>query len=126
MRIRPKVLDFIAILIGIAALVFISAVVYQSPTRTKEVHITTAKGSWIYPISEDRELQVEGPLGITDISIANEEVRFLHSPCPQKLCIQKGSINAVGHWNACLPNRVFLNIEGSEGGEGESVDAHSH
>jgi hypothetical protein len=126
MRFRPRALDYVAILIGIAVLASVTAAAYRRPARNKELHITTATGNWIYPISEDRTFEVEGPLGATSISISDEEVRILDSPCPQKLCIQKGSIKAVGHWNACLPNRVFLSIEGPGSADEGSVDAHSH
>ena len=124
MRFRPKALDYVAILLGIAVIASVTAAAYRSPARTKELHITTAKECLIYPISENRVLEVEGPLGTTTISISDGEVKILSSPCPQKLCIQKGSIEAVGHWNACLPNRVFLSIEGRA--ERDSVDALSH
>ncbi len=123
-RIRPKFIDFVAILIGIVVVVLISTAAYRRPVKGGEVHITSARGNWIYPITEDRVIDVEGPLGITKVSIADEAVRVLDSPCPQKLCILKGAITAAGHWNVCLPNRVFLSIEGPT--KGDSVDAHSH
>jgi len=126
MKIRPKFIDFVAILIGIVVLVFISTAAYRKPARNGEVHITSSKENWIYPITEDRVIDVEGPLGITKVSISDEAVRILDSPCPQKLCILKGAITATGHWNACLPNRVFLSIEGPRDTKGDSVDAHSH
>ena len=126
MKIKPRFLDFVAILIGIVVIVLISAAAYRSPARSGELHITSARGNWIYPITEDRVIDVEGPLGITTVSIADEAVRVLDSPCPQKLCILKGAITAAGHWNACLPNQVFLSMEGPRGTKGDTVDAQTH
>ncbi len=125
-RIKPRLLDFVAILIGIVVVVLISTAAYRRPARSREVHITSSRGDWIYSITEDRVIDVEGPLGITQVSIADEAVRVLDSPCPQKLCILKGAITAAGHWNACLPNQVFLSMEGPRGTKGDSVDAQTH
>jgi hypothetical protein len=129
-KIRPKPLDFVAVLIGIAVVVIVSVAAYQRPTRGKELHITSAEGSWIYPLTEERVIEVNGPLGVTTVVIEDESVRVLDSPCPHKHCIQRGAITSPGHWNACLPNRVFLKIEGKsiapKGTEVEPIDAHSH
>jgi len=106
--------------------VLISTAAYRRPTRSGEVHITSSRGDWIYPLADDKVIDIEGPLGITRVSIADEAVRVLDSPCPQKLCILKGTIAAAGQWNACLPNQVFLSIEGPRGAKGDSVDAQTH
>ena len=144
MRTGIKPLDFLAIVIGIGAVILLSVAAYQGPARDTELHITISDGNWIYPLAEDRVIEVDGPLGTTTVVIDKKGVRITDSPCPQKLCIQKGEIRLPGQWNACLPNRVFLNIEGTridpegtkltpEGTridpnttDGGPIDAHSH
>ena len=69
---------------------------------------------WIYPLREDREIRVDGPLGEELIVIRSGEAFVETSPCPNKLCILQGKISRPGQWIACLPNRVFLHVSGKE------------
>ena len=79
-------------------------------------------GQSLYPLSEDTEVTLDGPIGESVIQIKNGEARFLHSDCSDDLCVQMGPITESGDWAACLPNRVFLTITGGEEKEG-GVDA---
>ena len=36
------------------------------------------------------------------------------SPCPDKLCVHMPAISKPGQWIACMPNRVFLRVRGSD------------
>ncbi len=39
-------------------------------------------------------------------------------PGPLQICVQKGRISQAGEWLACLPNEVFIRIEGSTSADG--------
>ena len=78
-------------------------------------------GSALYPLSENRIITVEGPIGESVIEISNGEARFTHSDCPDELCVQSGPISEPGEWAACLPNEVIISTRGGESGE---VDAN--
>ena len=118
-----KPFDFIALLLALGLVAAASLAAVNRAAHGSEVQITASGGRWIYPLSQDRNITVEGPLGTTTIEISGGRVRVLDSPCPHKDCIRKGAIDAAGQWNACLPNRVFVRIQGrNEGG----VDAYSH
>jgi hypothetical protein len=121
--VKPKPLDYIALILSIAvtAALFVSA--YQQPGGTVAVEITASEAAWIYPLEEERTVEVEGPLGTTVLRIEAGSVKFSDSPCPHKYCILHGAIGAAGQWNACLPNRVFIKIRGAKR---ERLDAHSH
>jgi hypothetical protein len=119
---RLKALD-IAIVLAAAALVAFSAVWVYAPGRGRpSVVIDGRGGEWVYPLSEDREIAVPGPLGNTIIRIKGKTVRVEDSPCPNKTCIAAGPIERANQWLACLPNEVFVRIEGG-GGKDEGVDA---
>ena len=120
---RPKPLDYIVFLVCAALIAGLAAAAYSGRDGGHAVRITGPGGTWIYPLAESRTVRVEGPLGVTTIRIEKNAVRVIDSPCPQKLCIRRGGISGSGHWNACLPNQVFLEI--SAGGEDEP-DAHTH
>ncbi|MBC7319851.1 NusG domain II-containing protein [bacterium] len=63
-------------------------------------------------ISENKIVEVSGPLGVSIIEINNGKVRMLSSPCPDKLCVKEGYINKSGQVIVCVPNRIVIKIEG--------------
>ncbi len=69
------------------------------------------------PLTRDRLLELQGPLGETQVEISAGQVRVVSSPCPRKICIGMGSVWRSGDLLACVPNRVVVRIEG-EGKKG--------
>lgn len=65
-----------------------------------------------YPLTEDRILEIKGPLGHTEIEIKNGKIRIKKAPCRDKICIKQGWISSSGESLICLPNRVMVNITG--------------
>lgn len=58
----------------------------------------------------DQELEVPGPLGHSHIRVHDGRVRFVDSPCPNKLCVHTGWLSQGGEVAVCLPNRVSVKI----------------
>jgi hypothetical protein len=63
-----------------------------------------------YPLNVDRRLEVQGPLGKTEVSIKKGRVRILSSPCPHKTCVAMGDIGSEGGILVCLPNEVIVRV----------------
>jgi len=121
MRLRP--LDFVVLLISAAAVALSSAWAYARGGRLEAV-ATGESGEWVYPLSEDRRFEVPGPLGATTVLIEDGAARILDSPCPNKTCMASRPIRTAGQWMACLPNRVFVRVEGADDEGG--VDAAAY
>ena len=66
-----------------------------------------------YSLSEPRLLRCEGPLGVSEVEIANRSVRVVSAPCPQQVCVRTGWIRRSGEVVACLPNRLILQARGA-------------
>lgn len=66
-----------------------------------------------YPLDHDRVLEIRGPLGVSRLEIRNGRVRFLESPCRNKVCVHSGWLSHAGEVAACLPNRVSVSLGGS-------------
>ena len=49
-------------------------------------------------------------------------MRFLDSPCENKLCVIHATLSANGDWNACLPNRIMVHIEGNVNSDGSTQE----
>ena len=121
MRLRP--LDAVVLLLSAAAVGLSSAWAYTRGGRLEAV-VTGESGEWVYPLSEDRSFEVPGPLGPTAVIIEGGAARIQDSPCPNKTCVAARPVRSAGQWLACLPNRVFVRIEGAD--EAGGVDAAAY
>lgn len=84
-------------------------------------YIKSSQGEWYYPLDQDQNLEMEGPLGTTHIHIEDGQASIIDSPCQNKTCLRRNHLDSSGDWTACLPNQIFLTIEG-ESQEGDLDD----
>lgn len=70
--------------------------------------------NFVYPLNQNREIVVDGKLGTAKVIIENGRVRILDSPCPLKICENKGWISKKGDFIICIPNRVVIRITGKQ------------
>ncbi len=121
MRLRP--LDFVALVVSILAVVSVSLFAFGTNAEADAISIQSDEGEFLYPLDDAREIVVEGPIGHTHVVIEGNRVRVTESPCRDKICIAAGWLEHTGEWTACLPNRVFVRVEGGERDDG--VDAQT-
>lgn len=120
---RLRLLDYVALVVSILAVVSVSLFAYGTDAAPDAVSIQSDDGEYLYPLDDSRELLVEGPLGHTHVVIQDSRVRITESPCRDKICIAAGWLEHTGEWTACLPNRIFVRVEGGERDDG--VDAQT-
>ena len=118
---RP--LDYVALVLSILAVVGTSVFAYGGRTQPSSVSIENEDGVFLYPLDQDRVIDVPGPLGTTVVEIEDSRVHVHESPCRDKLCIAAGWLDTTGQWTACLPNIVFVRVEGGEPEDG--IDAQT-
>ena len=118
---KLRLLDWIVLVACAAAIAIAAAFVYGGGNEAPRVVISGKDGEWVYPLDKAQHVEVRGPLGSTLVGIEGGAVRIEDSPCPNKTCIAAGSIREPGQWLACLPNAVFVRIEG--GKKEAAVDA---
>ncbi len=83
-----RVADIVLFIMLIAAIFLISNIGEHKDKSV--ITINTSNKSYRYSLDVDRILEIEGLNGISIIEIKNEQVYFLESPCPDKLCIKDG------------------------------------
>lgn len=121
---RP--LDYFFLVLSIAVTVGTIFWVFggSSGGGSRFVQIQAVDGTYLYPLSEDRDISVQGPAGTTYIRIENKEAFAVESPGPLRVIMQMGKISKQGEWLASLPNRVFVRIVSASGdSSGSDVDA---
>lgn len=105
--------DLLAIA-GAAALVgALFARYWQPPVAATQFEVRVAGESRArYSLDVDREIRVDGRDGISLLKVENGRVRFVDSPCRNKVCIHGGWLSHSGDAAACLPNRVSIALSG--------------
>lgn len=123
MKSGVRFFDVIAVIVAIGAVGGVSLYAYADTTDPTQVSIQSDDGEFLYPLGETRELDVEGPIGHTHVEIEGNRARVMSSPCRDQICVAAGWLENTGDWAACLPNRVFVRVEGGERNDG--IDAQA-
>ncbi|MDR1625648.1 MAG: NusG domain II-containing protein [Spirochaetia bacterium] len=126
MKTRLRAWDACALALGAALSFFSFLYAYGGEPGGGRLYIQDGTQTLVYSLDEELEVSASGPLGETRIALRGGEASVLDSPCRDKLCISMGHIGKRGGWIACLPNRVFLRVEGQKPAEGGDVDAASY
>ena len=75
----------------------------------------------VYPLGEDREIDVTEDGHTNHITIKDGQVSMSYSTCLNQICVNTGAISETKNAIVCLPNRVVVEIISS--GEGKGGDA---
>jgi hypothetical protein len=111
-----KPIDIAVIALSLCVTVYAGAAVYRGVKTGARVSVNNAGQRWIFPLDAEETFVASGPLGDTVVEIHGGKARILSSPCANQTCVAAGHIQSQGQWVACLPNGVFLSIEGGENG----------
>jgi hypothetical protein len=120
-RFLAKPGDFAAIAVSLALIAISALTIYAAPQSSVRVVIHGSDRTWIFPLDAEERIAVPGPAGETVVEISEGRARVLSSPCVNQTCVAAGHIHRQGEWAACLPNKVFVSIEGSA--DDEALDA---
>ncbi len=120
---KLKAFDIPAVALAAAVAVVSAVLVYGGGAGETRVIIESHGKTWVYPLDADEEVSVPGELGSTVVHIHGGKVAVESSPCANQTCVAAGAIDSNGQWIACLPNGVFVRIEGSS--KNEAPDATS-
>ncbi|MBQ4100993.1 MAG: NusG domain II-containing protein [Oscillospiraceae bacterium] len=76
--------------------------IYVGDTVYKSIKISSIKETEVITVNSKLRVLIE---------VSEQGVRFLESPCPDKICINTGIINKPHESASCLPARVVVLIE---------------
>ena len=113
-KLPVKPLDVVIILLALALTGFSAFTIYVKPRSTVQVLIEGQNQKWIFPLDAEETVVVQGPLGNTVVKIHDHQAWVESSPCKNQICVAAGHLHELGEYSACLPNNVFLVIEGND------------
>jgi len=107
--------DVVIWLVAATLLIGLYAAYWQSDGHGAEAVVLVNGKRWArLDLFHNQDLKVPGPLGHSHIQVRDGQVRFVDSPCPNKICVHTGWLNQGGEVAICLPNKVSLQILGSD------------
>ena len=118
-----KPFDIPVIVLATALTVIIALKVYGQGANSLNVVVRSPDKTWIFPLDAEERVSVAGSIGETMVEISKGRAAIVSSPCNGQTCVAAGEINKNGQWAACLPNRVFILIEGAA--DADAIDAAS-
>lgn len=71
-------------------------------------------------LSKDTTFSPEGFPNIV-FGVKNNSIAFIHSDCPDKICVNTGFISKSGQTAVCLPNKMVLRLISSDDNEVDAV-----
>lgn len=109
---RPA--DMLILTLSILSIALVSVQAYGQSVSNPVVRIEVGKSEWIYALDQNTIAQVPGPNGSMEVVIRGGEA-FVEDCdcCPLKICVSMGPIHRAGQWIICLPNQIFVWIEGT-------------
>ncbi len=105
---------------GILFLIIVLSIIFtfkNGITQGSMLEITTAKETFLFSLSTNRIINLNGPIGETIVQINNSTVDVLESPGRLQICVKAKPISRQSQWLACLPNRIFLKIKDTKKAE---------
>lgn len=106
--------DAVVFIVALAITVASAFAAYRRPQNQEHLSVTAPDGQYVYPLNKNRTVEVRGNIGVSIIEITDGSARFISSPCDNKVCVSQGLLNGSFDFAACLPNGIFIIIEGAE------------
>lgn len=117
-----KIGDFF--LIGLLLLVSVSVFIYTRSGHKGGQTLIVYQGDYIkneYLLNKDQILKIDGPLGMTQLTVRSGKAFVSESPCPYHFCQKSGTIARAGEMIVCVPNKVIIKIKGESANHLDAV-----
>lgn len=99
----------IIIFISIIAFSFFYSKRLIENNKSSKVIIDSYNKSLRFDLNIDKDIIIEGLLGESKILIKDNHIRFLESPCRDKLCVKAGILKNSPL--ICMPNGIIIRFE---------------
>ncbi|MBS7260171.1 MAG: NusG domain II-containing protein [Treponema sp.] len=114
MKTRIRFFDVIFLLVFAACVAGAFAFAGRKKSAGADLVVKTPEGRFLYPLNRNAELDFEGVIGHTKVTIKDGQAWVTESACDNKNCIFMGKLSRPGDFAACLPNAVILTVEGPD------------
>lgn len=118
-RLKTKDIILVILILAVAAGAwFLHEVLKDAGSGVAVIRVNGAiEGT--YPLSEDKEISING--GTNILRIRNGKAKMIEADCPDQLCVNQKAISADNESIICLPNKVIVEIESKKSSELDAV-----
>jgi hypothetical protein len=109
-----KVGDWLTLMLGLLVTAWSFAVLWHTDRAEKAIVRSGGKVVGEFPLTENRTIPVQGPLGKSLITIHERRARVAQDPSPRQYCVKQGWLARQGEMAVCLPNQVSVELAGSK------------
>lgn len=109
-----KLGDWLTILCGSVFVASLTFTLWTGELANKAIIRSGGKIFREVLLSNDQQIEVRGPLGVSTIAIQNRKVRIASDPSPRQYCVRQGWLQQAGEVALCLPNQVSVELAGSK------------
>ena len=112
---KKKELVLILVILAVSALLYAGTrIIFSKPPMRVEISVDGTVIETL-DLNKDTELTVEGWNGGTNhVVIKDGTVHVTEASCPDKVCVNQGTIRRTGEAIICLPTRMIARITGGE------------
>ena len=104
--------DWIVLMLGALLTIWLALALWQGGVADKAIIRQGGKIFSEVPLSRNQTISVSGPLGISQITIFNQQARVAADPSPRQYCVRQGWLKQAGETAICLPNQVSVELSG--------------
>lgn len=106
--------DIIVLFVAVFFVAYLYSVYWQDARLPGEyIHVVTGDDApKKISLLQNQVFTVNGKIGASKIQVEGGRVRFVSSPCVNKLCLHQGWLNLSGEIIACVPNQISASIIG--------------
>ena len=108
--------DLIVIIAVILSALFFAYFAYsgnEKPVAVISVDGVEVETVELYSLTEKREINLGGEYNIKIVA-ENNGIRFEHSDCKDKLCVNTGNLKKGGDVAVCLPAKTVITVTGTD------------
>lgn len=105
------------------ALVCIGVLYFTRQTGAAVSVTQNGKVTAIYPLAIDREIVIPDENGGSNTMVIKDgAAKMIDADCPDLLCVHQKSIRYHGETIVCLPHKLVLKVESSDGSDAPDID----
>lgn len=109
----------LCLILGILALAaFLAAFFFAASARHEMAEaVIEQDGQEILrlPLAEERTVRIPWEDGFNTVTVTQQGVFMSEADCPDQICVRQGTICNGGESIVCLPHRLVIRLEGTDG-----------
>lgn len=107
-------IKLITVLLAVAIVVFLGYRFFNQEEGSRVIITVNQKEFAIHSLNETITIEIQGTRGINYLQIKDGYAKMVEADCSDQICVRHSAIKNSGESIICLPNKLIVEIQGSE------------